>query len=153
MTRFFRLQRAGRRLHRDERGQAALEFLLMLPFFVLFLLILVDLGVMMYAQISTANAVREGARYAAVNCGDGDCETGGQTVEERAAERSSGFLDEADFTVEWTGVLRGESVVVHADRQHDYLFFPFSIQLQSCSQMRIEQRERGAVPVTEGAEC
>jgi hypothetical protein len=125
----------------------------MLPFFVMFLLILVDLGVMMYAQVSTANAVREGARYASVNCGDGNCETGGDSVEARAAERSSGFLDEADFTVEWTGTSRGDSVVVSADRTHQYLFFPFSIQLQSCSQMRIERNDDGAVPVVAGAEC
>jgi hypothetical protein len=151
MTRFLRLQRAGRRLHRDERGQAAFEFLLMLPIFVMFLLLLVDIGLMMYAQISTANSVREGARYASVNCGDGSCEIDG--VRDRAAERSSGFLDSDDFEVEWTGVTRGQSVVVRADRTHEYLFFPFSIQLQSCSQMRLERNDTGTITPTVGAEC
>jgi Flp pilus assembly protein TadG len=155
MTRFFRLKRAGRRLHRDERGQAALEFLLIFPIFVLFLLLLVDLGLMMYGQISTANAVREGARYASVNCSDGNCTAGtiATTPAERAADRSSGFLDAADIDVEWTGVNRGDSVVVRADRTHQYLFFPYSIQLQSCAQMRLEQRDNGTITASAGAEC
>jgi hypothetical protein len=141
MTGFSRLRRAGFRLHRDERGQAALEFLLMIPFLVLFLALLIDLGVMMYAQVSTANAVREGARYASVNCGTLDCSEA--VVRTRAHERSSGFLDDSDtdISVGWTGNVRGDSVVVRAHKEHEYIFFPFSIDLQSCSEMRLEQSE------------
>ena len=71
------------RLHRSQRGQAAFEFLLMIPLLVGILLFVVDMGIAMYEYVSISNAVREGARYAAVNCDTGTCTVA--SVQARAA--------------------------------------------------------------------
>ena len=54
------------RRSRGERGQAILEFALAVPFLVAFLLFIADCGLFAYSYVSVANAVREGARCAAV---------------------------------------------------------------------------------------
>lgn len=140
---------------RREEGQASLELLLVFPIFVSFLLLLVDLGLVMYEHISIANAVREGARYASVNCGDGNCTGGTSSVTplQRTVDRSSGFLANGDVTVQWTGTNRGDAVVVKADHTYDYLFFPFSMQVKSCATMRLEQRDNGTISPTGSASC
>jgi hypothetical protein len=144
-----------RKLRRND-GQAAFEFLLIFPALVVFLLLLTDLGVMMYEFVSVSNAVREGARYAAVNCGDLNC-VGGPTPEtpaQRTVNRSSGFLTSGEVTVQWTGINRGDAVVVHALHPYDFLFFPgFSIDVKSCSEMRLEQRDNGSITATASATC
>jgi Flp pilus assembly protein TadG len=146
-----------RRLLGEERGQAAFEFLLVLPIFFTFFLLLIDFGVLMYEHVSIANGVREGARYAAVNCGDGNC-TGGSdstTPLQRTVARSSGFLANADVTVEWTGANRGDSVVVKADHSYSSIFFPGfpAIHVKSCAQMRLEQKDNGSISSTGSASC
>lgn len=145
MRRFLVHRWVFRKLRRDD-GQAAFEFLLMFPALVILLLLFVDLGVMMYEQVSVSNAVREGARYASVNCG-GNC--GAAAVESRTIARSSGFLSGSDdIRVHWTDVNgngifdRGESVQVCATHTYDFLFFPaLSIDVKSRSEMRLEQKE------------
>ena len=62
-------------LLRREEGQAAFEFVLVLPVCIFFLLLMVDMGIMTYQYVSVSNAVREGARFGAVNCG-GECTVG-----------------------------------------------------------------------------
>jgi hypothetical protein len=145
---------------RDERGQAAFEFLLILPLFIPFVLLLVDLGVVMYSYVSVANATREGARFAAVNCA-GSCSLA--LVRGRTAERSSGFVaypsptpPAAPHTIDvvWGGVSRGSSVLVRATRTHDLLFFPWQFNIGSCAQMRIEANEGGSsLPIDPAATC
>lgn len=58
--------RAGRS---RERGQALLEFALILPIFVVAILGLIDVGRAIWANNAVANAAREAARYAAVHGG------------------------------------------------------------------------------------
>jgi len=55
---------------RSERGQAVLEFALALPFLIAFIMFITDAGFFAYSYISVTNAVREGARCAAVGRGD-----------------------------------------------------------------------------------
>jgi hypothetical protein len=138
-----------RRLLRREDGQAAFEFILILPLFVLWMLLLVDLGIMTYEYVSLSNAVREGARYGAVNCGDGSCT--GVEVRDRAIARSGGLLtaaNAAEVTVGWisrdgTGGNsdRGDSVVVKVNHPYPFLFFPVTFPVVSCADMRLEQRD------------
>jgi Flp pilus assembly protein TadG len=52
------------------RGQALVEFALILPVMMLILLIAVDFGRLFSAYISNVNAAREGASYAATHAGD-----------------------------------------------------------------------------------
>jgi Flp pilus assembly protein TadG len=50
----------------SQRGQSLLEFALLAPFVLFFLLALVDFGIAIDRRIILDHAVREGARYAAV---------------------------------------------------------------------------------------
>ena len=145
-----RLLRLTRHLRREE-GQAGLEFLLALPLFFLFFLMLIDFGVMMYGYVSVANSAREGARYGAVNCGSDPCTT--TIIKDRAVERSGGFLSNAaDVTVSWpNGGARGNPVVVAITHEHGFIFFPFSQTITSCAEMRLEQSEAGVS--SGGSEC
>ena len=138
-------------LFRRENGQATFEFVLILPIFILFLLLLVDFGIMMYEYVSVSNAVREGARYGAVNCGDGACTVdaapdGSEGVRDRVLDRSGGILGEGnrdEVTVVWPdGSDRGDSIVVSVDHDYTFLFFPWAtIPVVSCADMRLEQSD------------
>ena len=56
------------RRHRS-RGQALVEFALILPIFLIMLMTVIDVGRAIWAQNSLASAAREGARYAIVHGG------------------------------------------------------------------------------------
>ena len=143
-------------LFRKEAGQSALEFVLVLPVFVAAFLMVVDLGMLMYQYVSVSNAVREGARFGAVNCGDGDCTDDGlsETVKQRTIARSSGVLDPlaipGEVTVSWLDNTlppdnrwgRGDSVVVKVDHDYDFMFLPGTIPVVSCADMSLEQSDR-----------
>lgn len=59
------LLRSGPALRRDRtRGQAMVEFALVLPIFVLLLVGMMDFGFALYSRMSVINAAREGARAA-----------------------------------------------------------------------------------------
>ncbi len=155
-------------LFRKEAGQSALEFVLVLPVFVAAFLMVVDLGMLMYQYVSVSNAVREGARFGAVNCGDGSCDTTDltETVFDRTIARSSGILDPlaspAEVTVGWfnnNGDLsfqsRGDSVVVKVDHDYNFMFLPGSISIPvvSCADMSLEQSDPAAGLIEAAAEC
>jgi hypothetical protein len=145
--------RMRRLLRRDEGGQAAFEFVLILPVFILVILLVIDFAILGFEYVSLSNATREGSRFGAVNCGDGSCTQ--DDVITRALDRSSGILDSADAadrakaTVGWidnsvpTDVNsgRGDSVSVRIDHRYEFLFFPVSFPVVSCSDMRLEQRD------------
>ena len=147
--------RRPRSLLRREEGQSALEFVLVLPVFVAAFLMVVDLGMLMYQYVSVSNAVREGARFGAVNCGDGSCENDGlsETVFDRTIARSSGILNPTSnsVTVGWLDNTvpadnnrgRGDSVVVKVDHDYNFMFLPGSISIPvvSCADMSLEQSD------------
>jgi Flp pilus assembly protein TadG len=133
------------RHHKREEGQATFEFLLILPFFFVFFLLMVDLGLLTYSYVSVANATREGARYAAVNCGDGSCTE--SEVQDRVVERSGGT---GAVTVTWEGDQRGDGVTVSVDWPYNFLFFPASIDVVSCADMRLEFNDSGGMSTSPG---
>lgn len=53
-----------------QRGAAAVELAIVLPFLVVLVMGVVDLGRVFYAYEALANAAREGARYCALHPGD-----------------------------------------------------------------------------------
>lgn len=61
-----RRRRALRSVHRRREGAAALEFALLLPFFILLILGLIDFGHMLFVVNTITNAAREGARRGVV---------------------------------------------------------------------------------------
>jgi Flp pilus assembly protein TadG len=153
---FTRISRRVRHPFHREEGQAGFEFMLILPLFFTFFLLMIEFGLAMYQFVSIANGVREGARYAAVNCGDGNCAGGADatTPQGRTVARSAGFLTNAEVTVEWTGTNRGDAVVVRAADTYNALFFPLpGMSLKSCAQMRLERKDDGSVTVNGSATC
>jgi TadE-like protein len=140
-----RLLRRLLRKDRDE-GQATFEFALLIPLFVLALLLMVDGGVWMYKFVSVSNAVRDGARYGSVTCSGNSCLW--TDVRDRTIQSSSGFLDtsaDTTWSIGWlnrsgTSAIneKGDSVVVKVSQQHHLLFFPITVGVASCAEMRIE---------------
>jgi Flp pilus assembly protein TadG len=138
-----------RRLRREE-GQAAVEFLLVLPFLFAFFLLLIDLGLLTYDYVAVSNGVREGARYGAVNCASSAGCTA-NAIAERVADRSGGILNDAsEVTVGWIDLNgdgnragRGDTVVVRANHSYNFLFFPASISVVACADMRLEEDDQG----------
>ena len=143
--------------HREE-GQAALEFLLILPAFLLFFLLVVDFGIMMYQYVSVSNAVREGARYGAINCRPTSVPPGTCTsslVQQRVIDRSGGILTSlGDVTVGWVDNNnppdpannhdRGDSVVVKVNHPYGFLFSVGpAVRIVSCADMSLEQKDNG----------
>lgn len=148
-------RRGGRALawltRRDE-GQAAIEFLLIIPTFMLFMFLIVDFGMLTYEYVSIANAAREGARYAATNCGDGSCTA--SDVRARVIDRSGRILTLAnvsEISVGWIDTTgdglnsgRGDSVTVFIDHPYTFWFSPAGpgIPVMSCADMRLERRDQ-----------
>ncbi|MDQ4149377.1 MAG: pilus assembly protein [Actinomycetota bacterium] len=72
-------------LHRDDRGQSAVEFALVLPLLLMLILGLLQVGVMVRDQMMVLGAAREGARQATV--------TGDREVVAAAARRAAPGLN------------------------------------------------------------
>lgn len=58
---------AARRPIRDARGQAVIEFALVVPVIVFLVVAFIEMGRAVYSYTTVANAARQGARVAAVN--------------------------------------------------------------------------------------
>ena len=56
-----------KRFLRSEKGQAMVEFALVLPLLLALLCAIIDFGWLYYNQITLNNAAREGARYAVIH--------------------------------------------------------------------------------------
>jgi hypothetical protein len=129
-----------------ESGQAAFELLMIFPVFVIIVLLAIDFGMWMYQSVSVANAVREGARYAALKCpGAGTCDEA--AIKIYTASKSAGSLDTTNIHVSFAaeGSIaaggKGSSVIVEACQDYTLLFAPITIGsgLTSSANMRLEQ--------------
>jgi Flp pilus assembly protein TadG len=155
-------------LARRQRGQAAAEFVLILPFFVGLLLLVVDLGVLMYEYTATANAVREGARFAAVGCPpSASCTVA--LVQSRVINRSGGILDSANQSEvsAWycdRGLAntagenyphRGDTVTVKVDHAYSLQFvLGANFRVQSQASMVMESDNAGSnIAIGSGGSC
>lgn len=150
--------RKGHPMAYRHRGQATFEFVLMLPIYVIWLLLMIDFGMLMYQYVSVSNSVREGARYGAVLC-NGTCTV--TEIQDRTLERAGGALSGVgEITVRGisrggtAGVNeRGDSVIVSATHNYTFLFIPGAmIPVYSCADMRRE-RSDSASNVASGLEC
>lgn len=79
----------------NERGQAAVEFALILPIILLIVCAVLDFGWVYLHEISAASAAREGARKASVCVSDGDFET--QVI--NRVKSTGGILEDGRMTV------------------------------------------------------
>ncbi len=137
--------------NRRERGQAMVEFALLLPIFLAVLFLIIDFGVGINHWVIVTNSTREGARIGAVGASTTD-------IADRVAITSNGLLDAADVTIRYVGdgdgaAERGESVVVESDYEYGlitplgaFLSIAFnSIPFHSCTDMRLELPVSGVV--------
>ena len=156
-----RRRSALRWFSRRESGQAAIEFILIIPTFIIFLMLTVDFGMLAYEYVSAANAVREGARYGATNCGTGTCSV--TAIQDRTIARSGNILSSAqrsEITVGWVNENpaaptapgrpaasgKGDAVVVRVDHMYNFMFMPGGpgIPVVACADMRLERNDSGA---------
>jgi hypothetical protein len=155
------------RLRGKEDGQAALEFMLVIPVFLIFIGMVLDFGIMAYEFVSVANAGREGARFGATNCGGAILSPSGcsvNAVQDRTIRGSGGIVsssNRAEISVGWIdrdGVApnsgRGDSIVVSINHTFHFPFLPGGpgIPIKTCVDMRLERRDLGTGLVP-GTEC
>jgi hypothetical protein len=128
-----------------QRGQALVEFALMLPLLLIVLFAVVDFGVGLTRWIAITNAAREGARLGAV---------GGEVgqIKLKAIDTSDGILSDGDIEVGFFdadgsgGIDPGDSIVVDVHYDYDlitplgrFLTVTFDpLALSACSDMRLE---------------
>jgi len=131
------------------RGQALVEFAIVLPLFFLLVAGTVDLGLAIYSDLTVANAAREGARLGVVDPGNtaaiearvrdmaGNLDAGKLDVKV-SCERLAGASFIACSAPMWQP---GDATVVRADYRHAVYFplvFGTEIPVSSEMRMRIE---------------
>jgi len=106
---------------RGERGQALVEFALVLPLLALLLVAIIDFGLALNARIQVANAVREGARVGSVVWAQEDAE---ELIAQTVLARTGAVVNADLGPVEVSfpeGKYPGASVQVHLDCQYNFL--------------------------------
>ena len=155
MLRLIRRQRKN-----GEKGQALVEFALLVPIFLILLFAIVDFGMGFYTWITVTNSAREGARVGAVHApldvASSPC-FGKASLEQCIQDRVLDSADLADEATKMTVTITnaqgqsGESVVVKVDYDYD-LITPLAglvqfvsgdtigptLHLSSTSDMRLE---------------
>jgi Flp pilus assembly protein TadG len=113
-----------------EKGQALVEFALLIPIFLILLFAIVDFGMGFYSWITVTNSAREGARVGAVHAplnvasspcfGKGSLE---QCIEDRVLDSADLVDEDTKMTVTITNAQgqSGESVVVKVDYDYDLI--------------------------------
>ena len=129
-----------------QRGQAMVEFALVLPLLLIVLFAVVDFGVGLTRWIAITNAAREGARLGAVGADEWE-------IKQKAVDTADGVLSDSNIDVGFFdadgsgGIDPGDSVVVDVNYEYD-LITPLgrfltgsvgSLSLSACSDMRLEQ--------------
>ena len=134
---------------RDEKGQALVEFALLVPIFLILLFAIVDFGMGFHSWITVTNSAREGARLGAVQATTLQIET-------RVRDTATLINEDTNMTVTVTNAADnggdpGESVVVQVDYDYD-LITPLAslvaflsgdtlgptLELSSTAEMRLE---------------
>ena len=107
-----------------EKGQALVEFTLLVPIFLLLLFAIVDFGMGFHAWITVTNSAREGARLGAVMATE-------QQIVDRVYQTSDLTNEATNMTVSVQGEqgAPGGSVVVEVDYDYD-LITPLSGMIQ-----------------------
>lgn len=150
---------------RGERGQAIIEFAMLAPLIILFMLMIVDFGIGLNHRVVVTNAVREGARHGA---------TGASVAEIRARtiEHAEGLItDPADVEVQFFDtngdgeLLPGDAVAVRAQYSYQIVTglpaivsalggsMDTSFEMNACTDMRLEQVSVGATIAPGGSPC
>ena len=89
--------RKRKHMIRGERGQTMVEFAVVLPIFCMLLLGIAQLGIAFNNYLNLTDAVRQGARYGAVQGCSGTCDRSG--VVTTKVKQSASNLDTNNLTV------------------------------------------------------
>ncbi len=104
------------RRHRRERGQALVEFALVLPVLAILILGIVQLGLVFHDYLSLTDAVRTGARQAAITHDAG--------IATNAVLNSASDLKQSDLNVSVNSTFQtGDDVTVTATYPYDISIF------------------------------
>ena len=101
---------------RGEKGQALVEFALLVPIFLLLLFAIVDFGMGFHSWITVTNSAREGARLGAVAATE-------EQIIDRVHDTATLINEDTNMDVLVTNAqgLPGESVVVQVDYDYDLI--------------------------------
>ena len=140
------IRRRTEKGQRGEKGQALVEFALLVPIFLILLFAIVDFGMGFHSWITVTNSAREGARLGAVAGTE-------QQIIDRVHDTATLINEETNMDVLVTNAqgLPGESVVVQVDYDYD-LITPLAslvafltgdiigptLELSSTAEMRLE---------------
>lgn len=114
-----------RRLRKDERGTAVVEFALVLPVLLLVLFGIFQFGLLFYNYIDLTSAGKDGARTAAVSRAKAD---GVQAIKDAIA-KSTSVVDDSNLTITvsppqpWKA---GDTVTIH-------ISYPYSLSIMGIS--------------------
>jgi Flp pilus assembly protein TadG len=105
-----------RQIKNGKKGQALVEFALIVPIFLILLFAIVDFGMGFYSWITVTNGAREGARLGAVLASQ-------QEIEDRVYESVNLPNEDTHMTVTVTNAQGqpGESVAVKVDYDYDLI--------------------------------
>lgn len=96
---------------KNEKGQAMVEFALVLPILLFVVCGIIDFGWLFFNQLSLDNACREGARYAAICSSEDDCIA---MVETHIDNIIAPVFDDVEISITYTDLsdkLNGDVVV------------------------------------------
>ncbi len=139
-------------LHRDSKGQAAAELIIITPLILFLFVIIVDFSLALRDWVVISNGVREGARIGALGGPIGVDE-----IMDRVVATSDGIVEPGEVEVAYPdGGARGDSVVVRTNHQYRFRFlsniFPIdpTFAMTTCADMRLEI---AALDAPGGAPC
>lgn len=125
---------------KKEEGQSATEFALVLPLILMVILVIIQMGIVVNAQLIITHAAREGAR-------DGSVTNSNMKIRESVIN-SAGTLDKDSMNISIqpsSGRKIGDYITVTVNYNPPIIFpgielvFPNSISLRSSATMRIEK--------------
>ena len=110
------IRRRAEKGQRGEKGQALVEFALLVPIFLMLLFAIVDFGMGFHSWITVTNSAREGARLGAVAATE-------QQIIDRVHDTATLINEDTNMDVLVTNAqgLPGESVVVQVDYDYDLI--------------------------------
>jgi len=112
-------------LDHGELGQGLVEFAVIFPIFLIFVLGILDLGIAVQHRATLQHAAREGARYAATR----DNSDGGTFVMDRTIDQAKGLVEETDVCITYENLDGGDIDPGDAvDVEIEYIYEPFILR-------------------------